>query len=164
MEEMGRRSRGPGQVYLTGGATAVLFGWRDTTVDVDCKLDPEPAGAFEAIAQLKDELDINIELASPDQFIPAVTGWQERSIPIATFGAVQFAHYDPIGQALAKIERGHTRDLLDVRAMLERRLITTDSLFEGFEAIRAALLRYPSLDEKIFETKLRQFVASVKPR
>jgi hypothetical protein len=29
------------------------------------RMDPEPAGVFEALAALKDELDINIELASP---------------------------------------------------------------------------------------------------
>jgi hypothetical protein len=27
-----------------------MKGWRDATVDIDLKLDPEPAGAFEAIA------------------------------------------------------------------------------------------------------------------
>jgi len=27
------------RVYLVGGATAVLLGWRDSTVDVDVKLD-----------------------------------------------------------------------------------------------------------------------------
>jgi hypothetical protein len=44
----------------------VLVGWRGTTIDVDLKMSPEPEGAFEAIAALKDELDINVELAAPD--------------------------------------------------------------------------------------------------
>ena len=30
-----------GRIYLTGGATAVLRGWRDSTVDVDIKLVPD---------------------------------------------------------------------------------------------------------------------------
>jgi hypothetical protein len=72
MRELGRRARGPGKVYLTGGATAVLLGWRASTVDVDIKMDPEPAGAFEAIAKLKNEFDINVELASPDHFLPSM--------------------------------------------------------------------------------------------
>src|SRR5262245_7077242 len=63
IEELGRRAAGPGRVYLTGGGTAVLFGWRNTTVDVDLKLDPEPPGVFDAILRLKDELDVNVELA-----------------------------------------------------------------------------------------------------
>ena len=37
MREIGRRSRGPGRVYLVGGASALLEGWRSTTVDVDLK-------------------------------------------------------------------------------------------------------------------------------
>ena len=66
MASLGHSCRGAGRVYLVGGASAVLLGWRAATVDVDLKLDPEPAGAFEAIAELKDRLDINIELAAPD--------------------------------------------------------------------------------------------------
>ena len=145
---------------MTGGATAVLFGWRDTTVDVDCKLDPEPPGIFDAIARLKDELDVNIELAAPDQFIPPVDGWQARSLPIGSFGPVEFLHYDPVSQALAKLERGHARDLDDVRAMLRLGLVTTDALRTAFDAIRPALSRYPSVDESAFAEKVRRFVVA----
>ena len=81
MEAFGREATGPGRVYLTGGSTAVLEGWREATVDVDLKLDPEPAGAFEAIAHLKDTLDINVELAAPDQFVPPLPGWQLQISP-----------------------------------------------------------------------------------
>lgn len=70
--ELGRRARGSGRVYLTGGATALLHGWHTSTVGIDLKLDPEPAGAFEAIAELKDELDVNVELAAPDQLLGAL--------------------------------------------------------------------------------------------
>jgi len=105
LAELGRRARGPGRVYLTGGATALLHGWRTSTVDVDVKLDPEPAGAFEAIAELKEELDLNVELAAPDQFVPPVPGWRERSVFIARHGSVDFFHFDPLSQALAKLAR-----------------------------------------------------------
>ena len=49
---------------LVGGASAVIIGWRETTLDVDLKLDPEPPGVFEAIALAKDALAINVELAA----------------------------------------------------------------------------------------------------
>jgi hypothetical protein len=49
MAELGTRAEGPGTVYLTGGATALLYGWRDATIDVDIKPDPEPAGILRAI-------------------------------------------------------------------------------------------------------------------
>jgi hypothetical protein len=106
MAELGNRVRGPGRIYLAGGATALLHGWRSTTIDVDLKPDPEPPGLFEALAVLKDELDINVELASPDQFIPAVPGWRERSLFIARHGQIEFFHYDPYGQALSNCNAG----------------------------------------------------------
>lgn len=43
LRALGRASKGPGRVYLTGGATALLHGWRPMTKDVDLHLDPEPA-------------------------------------------------------------------------------------------------------------------------
>src|SRR5277367_4252220 len=109
MAALGQQVRGKGRIYLTGGATAVLHGWRTMTIDIDIKPDPEPPGLFEAIASLKEELEVNVELASPDQFIPAIPGWRERSLFIATHGLIEFLHYDPYGQALAKLQRGHER-------------------------------------------------------
>ena len=53
-----------------GGCTAVSVGWRTNTIDIDLALDPKPPGAFEAIRILKEELDVNVELASPADFIP----------------------------------------------------------------------------------------------
>lgn len=159
IDALGRRSTGAGSVYLVGGATAVLYGWRETTVDIDIKMDPEPAGAFAAIAALKDELDVNVELASPDQFIPALSGWHERSVFVSKSGPVSFYHYDPYGQALAKIERGHARDLADVRAMVARGLVNRASLVAEFEAIAPELERYPAIDRDAFERKVRAFAS-----
>jgi len=51
------------RIYLTGGATAVLFGWRESTLDVDLKIVPESDEVFRAIPRLKEELRLNIELA-----------------------------------------------------------------------------------------------------
>lgn len=158
MEALGRRARGAGRVYLVGGATAVLHGWRATTVDIDLKMDPEPAGAFEAISVIKDELDVNVELAAPDQFIPPLPRWQERSLFIARHGDIEFFHYDPFSQALAKLERGHARDLDDVRAMVDRRLVSRDGLAARFDEIRGGMERYPAIDVEAFERKVRAFV------
>jgi hypothetical protein len=44
MAAIGERASGPGVIYLTAGATGLLFGWRRTTIDVDIKPDPEPPG------------------------------------------------------------------------------------------------------------------------
>lgn len=146
MRKLGEGSRGPGCIYLTGGATALLEGWRATTVDVDLKLDPEPPGAFEAIAQLKNELDVNVELAAPDQFLPAVPGWRERSRFIDRYGSVDFYHYDFVSQALSKVARAHDRDLRDIEAMISRGLVRKEQVREAFKAIEADLPRYPGVD------------------
>jgi hypothetical protein len=80
MEAFGKEARGPGCIYFTGGTSALLIGWRGSTVDVDIRLDPEPSGIFQAIAKLKQELNINIELASPQDFLPSLLGWRDRSV------------------------------------------------------------------------------------
>ena len=84
MEALGQRVKRPGIIYLTSGATALLFGWRAKTIDLDIKADPEPRGLFEAIA----------ELTSPDLFIPELPGWRERSAFIRRVGEVDFRHFD----------------------------------------------------------------------
>jgi len=157
MAAIGERAGGPGVIYLTGGATALLFGWRQTTIDVDIKPDPEPPGLFEAIATLKESLDLNIELASPDQFIPTLPGWRDRSIFIATHGPVSFYHYDLYSQALAKLQRGHARDLRDVAAMRSARLIEPERLPQLFRDIQPQLIRYPAIDAATFERAVREF-------
>lgn len=162
MQTLGRYARGPGRVYFTGGATAVMKGWRDATVDVDIKLDPEPAGAFEAIAKIKEELSLNVELASPDQFIPDPPASRSRAEFIAREGAVEFFHYDLYAQALAKIERGHARDLGDVTAMVKTGAIEAARLAELFAEIEPALLRFPAISPAAFRSKLARFLESVQ--
>jgi len=157
MVAVGNRVGGEGCIYLTGGATAVLHDWRPMTIDVDIKPDPEPRGLFEAIAAIKDELDLNVELASPDHFIPAVPGWRERSLFIAQHGQVQFFHYDPYGQALSKLQRGHDRDLRDVKAMLKEKMVHVERLLEMFAQIEPHLIRYPAIDPASFRGAVQRF-------
>lgn len=164
MVALGERVRGDGTIYLTGGATALLFAWRSSTIDVDLKADPEPPGFFDAIAAIKDDLDINVELASPDLFIPAVPGWRERSLFVARHGYVNFFHYDPVGQALSKLQRRHERDLHDVRSMLRDRLTTVDQLRTMFSAIEPLLVRYPAIDPGSFRTAVMEFCDEVEQR
>jgi hypothetical protein len=163
MVALGRRVRGAGRIYLTGGATAVLHGWRSMTIDIDLKADPEPPGFFEALAILKDELDVNIELACPDQFIPAIPGWRERSLFISRHGPLDFFHYDPYGQALAKLQRRHDRDLRDVQSMRQAGLIRADRLQEMFDSIAPDLIRYPAIDAPSFRAAVIEFCQEPRP-
>ena len=139
LKRLGEAGRTESSVYLTGGATAVLHGWRETTVDVDLKLIPDSDELLRAIAYLKNELNINVELAAPDQFIPELPGWQDRSPFIERVSKVSFYHYDLYAQALSKLERGHRKDRGDVVAMAERGLVERETLERLFEAIEPQL-------------------------
>jgi len=157
MEALGQRVKGSGTIYLTGGATALLFGWRSKTIDVDIKADPEPRGLFEAIAELKECLNANVELASPDLFIPEVPGWRERSAFIRRVGEVDFRHFDFYSQVLAKLERGHERDMLDARAFVAEGLVNRQKLYGFFEDIRPSLKKFPAIDELVFAKSVQDF-------
>jgi hypothetical protein len=159
---VGREARADVRVYLTGGATAVLYGWRSTTADIDLKIVPDSDRVLQAIPGLKEKLRLNVELASPDDFIPELPGWQDRSPFITCEGSASFFHYDLYSQALAKIERGLEKDLADVREMLARHLVEPVRLRAFFEEIEPALYRYPAIDPKTFRRAVEQALAGQK--
>ena len=158
MQVLGREAKGSGCIYFTGGASALLIGWRSSTVDIDIRLDPEPAGIFQAIAKIKQALNINIELASPQDFLPSLPGWRDRSIFIGRYGQVSFYHYDFTAQALSKLSRGFDRDLKDVQAMYEQKLFSLEELRDGFEAVAPELIRFPSLNPDVLRSRVENFI------
>jgi len=150
MRTLGRAARVEGRVYLTGGATAVLLGWRETTIDVDIKLIPDSDELLRELPRLKEKLDLNVELAAPSDFIPVLAGWEERSPLIGREGKLSFHHFDPIAQALAKAERGHEQDRRDVREMIAAGLVDPAEAHAQFEAIEPELYRFPAIDPASF--------------
>lgn len=160
MRKLGDEARAESRVYFTGGATAVLHGWRASTLDVDIKLMPERDELFRAIPALKEQLRLNVELASPADFIPVRPDWESRSPFISREGRVSFHHFDLYAQALSKIERGHAQDLDDVHELLRRGLIDRAPLAEYFEAIEPHLYRYPALDPPSFRRRVDLLLAS----
>jgi hypothetical protein len=145
-------------LYLTGGATAVLEGWRASTVDVDIRLDPDSDALLRELPKLKEELHINIELASPPDFIPELPGWRDRSPVVFEAGNVQVRHFDPYSQALAKIERGFSQDLEDVADMLGSGLVRPQRLLELYEQIEPELYRYPAISAAAFREKVTRAI------
>jgi hypothetical protein len=158
LRELGAKSRQEIRVYLTGGATAVLYGWRPTTLDLDIKIIPDSDAVLQLIPELKESVQINVELASPDQFIPELPGWQERSPFVEREGKVSVHHYDLYAQALAKIERGHARDLGDAGEMVRRGLVDPAELLRLFGEIEPELFRYPAIDAPSFRRRVEDFV------
>ncbi|MGH9949759.1 MAG: DUF6036 family nucleotidyltransferase, partial [Pyrinomonadaceae bacterium] len=146
MRAFGRAARSESRVYFTGGTTAVLLGWRDSTIDIDLRFEPELDELFRALPKLKEKLQINVELAAPSDFIPPLSGWQTRCRYIGREGKVSFYHYDTYSQALSKIERGHKQDKSDVEAMIKNGLVDRRKLFDLFQKIKPQLYKYPAID------------------
>jgi len=156
MRELGRAAQAEGRVYLTGGATAVLHGWREATIDVDIKLVPDSDEILREIPRLKEELDLNVELAAPSDFIPLPGGWEDRSPLIRREGSVSFHHFDPVAQALAKAERGHEQDRIDIRQMLDSGLVEPADVRAQFETIEPELYRFPAIDPASFRKSVEE--------
>jgi uncharacterized nucleotidyltransferase DUF6036 len=156
MRELGEEAERDVRLYFTGGATAVLLGWRQGTIDVDVKLEPETDRLFRALPRIKEKLELNVELASPDQFIPELAGWRERSAFIGREGRLSFYHYDFYAQALSKIQRDHAQDRTDVHQMIDRGLIERQELRRRFEEIEPQLYRYPAIDPAAFRRSLEE--------
>jgi hypothetical protein len=107
-----------------------------------------------ALPALKERLDINIELASPPDFIPELPGWRERSPLVFREGRIAVHHFDLYSQALAKIERGFDHDLTDLRSMLENGLVEPSRMRALYDEIEPELYRYPAIDPPEFRRKL----------
>ncbi len=133
-------------MYLTGGATAVLEGWRSATVDIDVHFEPDSEAALRRIADLKEELAVSVELASPLDFLPALPGWQERSRFRFREGDLEVFDFDPYSQALSKLQRGFELDLSDVRSMVDSGQVEPGRLLQLFEEIEPELFRFPAVD------------------
>lgn len=160
MRELGRAVQADGSVYLTGGATAVLYGWRETTIDVDIKLIPDRDEILREIPRLKEQLNLNVELAAPSDFIPLPKDWESRSPLIRREGRLSFHHFDPVAQALSKVERGHEQDLRDVDKMIASGLVNPAEALIQFKAIEPELYRFPAIDPVSFRKAVENLFAS----
>lgn len=157
MEVLGQHASSPARVYFAGGATAVLIGWRETTIDVDMRIEPEVDQILRLIPQIKEDLQVNIEFATPMDFIPVASDWERRSLFIAARGQASFFHFDVYAQALGKLERGHTQDLADVTEMVRRGLIEPSGAMAYFESIEGQLFRFPAIDPETFRQSVFSF-------
>src|SRR5437867_5289514 len=160
MRALGGAAEHEGDCFLAGGATAVLLGWRATTLDVDIRLEPEQDEALRDLPRIKEELAVNVELASPADFIPLPEGWRARSPLIERIGRLSFRHFDFYSQALSTLERAHAQDVDDVGEMLARGLVDGGRLRACFSEIEPELYRFPAIDVADFRLSVDQLLAS----
>lgn len=162
MRELARSAR-PKQsyrVYLVGGGTAVLEGWRDSSIDAD--LYAAQDDIFRDVQAIKERLRLNIELARPEDFVPPLEGTDTRHVFIETVGGVSFYHYDPYAQLLSKIVRGFARDLTDARALVTSGMVDPRRFAELVAAIPDTVYsKYPRLSPQAVHAAVEGFLASL---
>ena len=123
------RTRRPGRLYLTGGAALVHRGIRlGQTLDIDIQITIDPANLTTEIAQLKHKLNMNIEFASPGDFMPLPTQWEVRSHFIKRYNQVDAFYFDWYSIALSKMQRANQRDILDVQSLVRQGYVKVTEL------------------------------------
>ena len=106
---LGDRFKKPGRTYLVGGTTIVMEGLRNQSVDIDLtyQIDDHDHDEFlKSIRELNDQLNVNVEEASPEDFIPLPSGSFDRAVYIGRFGQLDVYHFDFYSTVLSKIARG----------------------------------------------------------
>ena len=162
MSELARCApeRRPYRVYFVGGGTAVYAGWRPSTIDADLYSDDE--AVFRDVQGIKERLEVNIEFARPEDFVPALAGSESRHVFIETVRRVSFFHYDPYAQLLSKVVRGFARDMDDARHFLSSGMVDPGqfrSLVRGIP--EKAFARYPALTRRAVLDAVEDFLSSI---
>lgn len=167
LTRLGALTHEPGRLYRVGGTTMVYEGFRATTIDIDLLVEAgDPSPIIAAIRSLKDALDINVEFASPRDFIPLPAGWRERGIYVGRFGALDVFHFDLYSVALSKIERGTERDFQDVIALVRSGRIDLIELDAAFHEIlpRVATEGMAGMDPAVFEEHYHYLRSLIEPQ
>jgi hypothetical protein len=138
LREVGQRFHQPARLHLVGGTSLVFEGYRQLTLDVDLTIEVSAEGHSQLVQALQEimlALDMNIEEASPGDFIPLPAGYMDRHEFIGRYGQVEVFHFDWYSNALSKIERGRQQDLADVVALLQHERIEWSRLEAMFHEI-----------------------------
>jgi hypothetical protein len=120
----------------------VFEGFRSQTPDVNLTFEVNPenhAALIKVPRKLKEELSLNVEEASPAEFIPLPHGYRERSLFVGRFGQLNVFHFDLYSTSLSKIERGTEEDFADVLSLLRSGRINMQKLTSDFEKILPAV-------------------------
>ena len=153
----GRRSF---KVYFVGGGTAVYAGWRASTIDADLYSDDEQV--FHDIQGIKERLNVNIEFARPEDFVPPLSGSDNRHVFIKAVSRVSFFHYDPYAQILSKLVRGFERDVQDARCFISSGMVDTRRLRALVGEIpNEAYAKYPALTKRAVLDAVEDFLSQL---
>lgn len=148
------------RVFFVGGGTAVLAGWRPSSIDADLCSDDD--AVFRDIQQIKERLRLNIEFARPEDSVPALAGSNDRHVFVDTVGPVSFYHYDSCAKLLLKVVRGFRRDMLDAESFIASGMVDPARFLDLVRNIPdGAYARYPSLSADAVLAAVQAFVSGL---
>jgi hypothetical protein len=149
MKELARTApaRRSFRVYFVGGGTAVYSGWRESSIDADLSADDD--AVFRDVQGIKERLQVNIEFARPEDFVPPLRGSNDRHLFIDTVGRVSFYHYDPYAQLLSKVVRGFNRDMQDAENLIRSGMVDPELFRSLVQRIPdRSFAKYPALSRQ----------------
>jgi hypothetical protein len=163
LHELGRRFTGRGALYLAGGSMLVYAGFRPRTIDVDYRVEltaGDDTQFIQALRAAQRLVNLNIEPASPADFIPLPSGWRERSRFLTQERGLAIYAFDLLSTALSKIERGQERDIEDVLALCHTGAIGVKQILQAFDEIapRIETEALPRITEQDFRRKIEAFM------
>ncbi|MGH2535025.1 MAG: DUF6036 family nucleotidyltransferase [Thermomicrobiales bacterium] len=142
LEALGRRVRRPLRFYLVGGSVLIDLGLRPATLDIDYVADaddPETLAQLElAIRSLKIELDVNVEPASPADFLPIPSSALDRSRYVGQFGPVAVYYYHLPSLIIGKAARGLEQDLADAVRLIRAGEVDWEEVEATWREVRAS--------------------------
>lgn len=148
------------RIYLVGGGTAVLEGWRESSIDAD--LHARQEDIFRDVQNIKERLNVNIEFVRPEDFVPPLEGSETRHVFIETIGRVSFYHYDPYAQLLSKVVRGFARDLADASAFVASGMVDPERFRNLVQRIPESVYsKYPRLSSAAVRTAVEDFLSGL---
>lgn len=148
------------RLFLVGGGTAVYLGWRRASIDVD--FFSEHDALFVNIQEIKERLNVNVELARPEDFVPPLEASEDRHVFIDRVGPISLYHYDPYAQLLSKVVRGFQRDMDDAREFIKSGMVDGEkfrSLVRGIPD--SAYAKYPRLSRRGVENAVDAFLSDM---
>ena len=165
LKNLGRAFRKQGRLYLVGGAALIHLGVRrGSTQDIDIEIRSANEDEMsESIRRLKDTMKVNVEFASPSDFIPIPSQWETNAKYVGRYGSIDVFYFDFYSIALSKIERGSTNDVNDVKLLIQHGIITLQELDNAYNEVfpRVGKRPYNRLDPQKFAehyTAIRQLL------
>lgn len=155
LRTFGQQYRKPGRLYIAGGAALVHAGIRSGRTQ-DIYIEVTDGNMLFTIDQLKHRLHLNIEIASPRDFMPVPTQWEAMSQYVGRYGDIEVFYFGFYSIALSKIDRGTTRDLQDVQLLVQQKAIDLPTLDGAFQDVMSQVqtsqgrMRYPRFDPTAF--------------